>query len=130
MTRILTNGLRILTVAAITTGLTLSAMAQQTGSQPVQTAPTAGKTAPAVTAPAIDAKKPIAAPVATTIKGNEAKPQVPATGSQPQAATTGTGSHATGTSAAAPAATAPAAGNPVQHDSKAVGLTTEKKPGG
>jgi hypothetical protein len=124
MTRILTNGLRILTVAAITTGLTLSAMAQQTGSQPVQTAPTAGKTAPAV-----DAKKPIA-PVATTIKGNEAKPQMPATGSQPQAATTGTGSHATGTSAAAPAATAPAAGNPVQHDSKAVGLTTEKKPGG
>ena len=129
MTRILTNGLRILAVAAITTGLTLSAMAQQTGSQPVQTAPTAGKTAPAVTAPAVDAKKPIT-PVATTIKGNEAKTQMPATGSQPQAATTGTGSHATGTSAAAPAATAPAAGAPVQHDSKATGLITEKKPGG
>ena len=131
MTRFLSTGLRVITVAALTSGLTLSAMAQTTGSQPTQP----GAQVSVKSAPAVEGKKD--AMPATAGKSVEVKPTQPATGTQVQATGAAkpatTAAPATAAAPAKPAAAAtgssaaPAA--PLQHDGKA-SITTEKKSGG
>jgi poly(3-hydroxybutyrate) depolymerase len=107
MTRYLSNGLRILTAAALTSGLAVSAMAQTAGTQPGP-----ASTAPAKTAPVVEMKKDAAPATAgktgTEVKGSQDVKTHPSTASTPAK---------------------PATGATTQHESKA-STTTEKKPGG